>query len=46
VRVHDVATTVDRSAQVIPGRHAVGETPPVLPDDVVETLQSLGDLMA
>ena len=45
-RAADMVEIVDRSAQVILGCHAVGKTPPTLPDDVVVMLQSLGDLMA
>ena len=45
-RAADMVEIVDRSAQVILGCHAVGKTPPRLPDDVVVMLQSLGDLMA
>jgi autoinducer 2 (AI-2) kinase len=45
-RAADMVEIVDRSAEVILGCYAVGKTPPTLPDDVVEMLQSMGDLMA
>ena len=45
-RAADMAEIIDRSAEIILGCHAVGREPPVLPDDVVATLRSMGDLVA
>jgi len=45
-RAADMVEIVERSAEVILGCHAVGKTPPVLPETVVRTLQQMGDLMA
>jgi len=45
-RAADMVEIVERSAQVLLGCHAVGRTPPVLPDEVVRLLRSVGDLMA
>ncbi len=45
-RAADMVEIVERSAQLILGCHAVGRTPPTLPDDVVRTLRKMGDLVA
>ncbi len=45
-RAADMVEIIDRTAQVILGCHAVGQEPPVLPPELVEKLQALGDLMA
>jgi len=45
-RAADMTEIVERTCQVILGCRAVGADPPVLPDDVVEQLAALGDLMA
>ena len=45
-RAADMIEIIDRSAEIILGCHAVGRPPPVLPDDVVETLRAMGDLVA
>ena len=45
-RAADMVEIIERSAQVILGCHAVGRTPPVLPDALVAELRSLGDLVA
>ncbi|WP_188112841.1 NAD(P)-dependent oxidoreductase [Mycobacterium simiae] len=45
-RAADMVEIIDRSAQIILGCYAVGKEPAILPDDVVEMLQQMGDLMA
>jgi ribulose-5-phosphate 4-epimerase/fuculose-1-phosphate aldolase len=45
-RTADMAEIIERTCQVILGCHAVGVEPPVLPEETVETLAKLGDLMA
>ncbi|HWP64942.1 MAG TPA: class II aldolase/adducin family protein, partial [Candidatus Limnocylindria bacterium] len=45
-RAADMVEVIDRSAQVILGCHQVGKTPSVLPPDVIEMLQKMGDMMA
>lgn len=45
-RAADMAEIIDRTAEIILGCHAVGRTPPALPDDVVRRLRQVGDLMA
>jgi autoinducer 2 (AI-2) kinase len=45
-RAADMVEIVDRSAQVMLGCWAVGKEPPSLPEDVVRTLRSMGDLIA
>ena len=45
-RAADMAEIIERTSEVILGCYAVGQEPPVLPDDVVETLSQYGDLMA
>jgi ribulose-5-phosphate 4-epimerase/fuculose-1-phosphate aldolase len=45
-RAADMAEIVERSSEVILGCHAVGRTPPTLPDDVVAELRQMGDLVA
>jgi autoinducer 2 (AI-2) kinase len=45
-RAADMAEIIERSSQVILGCHAVGVTPPCLPEKVVAELRSLGDLVA
>ncbi len=42
----DMVEIIERSAEVILGCYAVGKEPPVLPDDVVETLRQMGDMIA
>jgi hypothetical protein len=41
-----MAEIIERTAQIIIGCRSVGVDPPSLPDDVVERLSRLGDLMA
>ncbi|HBZ70149.1 MAG TPA: hypothetical protein DEP35_10610 [Deltaproteobacteria bacterium] len=45
-RAADMVEIVERSAEVILGCHALGCTPPTLPEDVVRTLRQMGDLVA
>ncbi len=45
-RAADMVEIIDRSAELILGCHAVGREPPSLPEDVVETLRKMGDLVA
>jgi autoinducer 2 (AI-2) kinase len=45
-RAADMAEVIERSAEIILGCHAVGKTPSVLPDAVVERLRKMGDMMA
>jgi autoinducer 2 (AI-2) kinase len=45
-RTADMAEIIERTCEVILGCHAVGREPPVLPEETVETLAKLGDLMA
>jgi autoinducer 2 (AI-2) kinase len=45
-RAADMVEIIDRSAQVILGCHAVGRPSATLPDEVVRTLQQMGDLLA
>jgi autoinducer 2 (AI-2) kinase len=45
-RAADMVEIVERSAEVMLGCHAVGRTPPTLPEDVVRTLRQMGDLVA
>ncbi len=45
-RAADMAEIIERTSEVILGCYAVGNEPPVLPDDVVEMLGKYGDLMA
>lgn len=45
-RAADMAEIIERTCEVILGCHAVGQEPPVLPPDIVETLSKMGDLMA
>jgi sugar (pentulose or hexulose) kinase/phosphoglycerate dehydrogenase-like enzyme/ribulose-5-phosphate 4-epimerase/fuculose-1-phosphate aldolase len=45
-RAADMAEIIERTCEVILGCHAVGVEPPVLPEETVETLAKLGDLMA
>ena len=45
-RAADMVEIVERSAQVLLGCHALGRTPPVLPEEAVRLLRSVGDLMA
>ncbi len=42
----DMVEIIERSAEIMLGCRAVGEEPPVLPDDVVETLRQMGDMIA
>jgi autoinducer 2 (AI-2) kinase len=45
-RAADMCEVIDRSAQVILGCHQAGKTPSVLPPQVIEMLQKMGDMMA
>jgi autoinducer 2 (AI-2) kinase len=45
-RAADMVEIIERSAQVILGCYAVGREPPTLPEDVVEKLRVMGDLIA
>jgi autoinducer 2 (AI-2) kinase len=45
-RAADMVEIIDRSAQVILGCYAVGRPPSTLPDEVVQSLQQMGDLLA
>ena len=45
-RAADMAEIIERSCEIILGCRAQGVDPPVLPDDVVETLRKMGDLVA
>lgn len=42
----DMAEIIDRSAEVIVGCYAVGKEPPKLPDETVEMLSKMADLIA
>ncbi|HXQ22714.1 MAG TPA: NAD(P)-dependent oxidoreductase [Candidatus Acidoferrales bacterium] len=45
-RAADMVEIIDRSAEVILGCYAVGKPPTTLPEDVVCSLQKMGDLLA
>ncbi|MEW6567046.1 MAG: class II aldolase/adducin family protein [Chloroflexota bacterium] len=45
-RAADLAEIVERTAQVIHGCYAVGREPPTLPDEMVQHLRRLGEMMA
>jgi autoinducer 2 (AI-2) kinase len=45
-RAADMAEIVERSAEVILGCYAVNKPPTTLPDDVVQLLRQMGDLLA
>ena len=45
-RAADMVEIVERSAEVILGCHALGRTPPTLPEDAVRALRQMGDLVA
>jgi autoinducer 2 (AI-2) kinase len=45
-RAADMVEIIERSAQVILGCYAVGRPPSTLPEEVVRTLQQMGDLVA
>ena len=45
-RAADMSEIIERTAEVILGCYAVGREPPVLPDEAVETLRKMGDLVA
>ncbi len=45
-RAADMVEIIDRSAEIILGCYALGIEPTTLPEDVVATLQKMGDLMA
>jgi sugar (pentulose or hexulose) kinase/phosphoglycerate dehydrogenase-like enzyme/ribulose-5-phosphate 4-epimerase/fuculose-1-phosphate aldolase/putative sterol carrier protein len=45
-RAADMVEIIDRSAEVILGCYAIGKPPSTLPQDVVEMLQKMGDLLA
>jgi len=45
-RAADAAEIIEQTAELILGCHAVGREPPKLPDETVEMLAKLGDLMA
>jgi autoinducer 2 (AI-2) kinase len=42
----DMVEIIERTSELILGCHAVGKEPPTLPDDVIETLRKMGDLVA
>jgi autoinducer 2 (AI-2) kinase len=45
-RAADMVEIIERTSEVILGCYAVGKEPPVLPDDAVQTLRQMGDLIA
>jgi autoinducer 2 (AI-2) kinase len=45
-RAADLAEIIERASEVILGCYAVGKKPPVLPEETVAMLSSLGDVMA
>jgi autoinducer 2 (AI-2) kinase len=45
-RAADMVEIIERSAEIILGCHALGRKPPLLPEDVVRSLRSMGDLVA
>ena len=45
-RAADMVEIIDRSSEVILGCYAVGKEPPTLPQDTVEMLRKMGDLIA
>jgi autoinducer 2 (AI-2) kinase len=45
-RAADMAEIIERTAEVILSCYAVGREPPVLPEETVEILSKMGDLMA
>jgi autoinducer 2 (AI-2) kinase len=45
-RAADMCEVIDRSSQVILGCHQAGKMPSVLPPQVIEMLQKMGDMMA
>lgn len=45
-RAADMVEIVERSSQLILGCHAVGREPPRLPDEALQTLRRIGDLVA
>ena len=45
-RAADMVEIIDRAAEIILGCHAVGQEPPTLPDDLVDRLRKMGDLIA
>jgi autoinducer 2 (AI-2) kinase len=45
-RAADMVEIIDRSAEIILGCHAVGRTPPALPQEIVQRLRRMGDVMA
>jgi sugar (pentulose or hexulose) kinase/phosphoglycerate dehydrogenase-like enzyme/ribulose-5-phosphate 4-epimerase/fuculose-1-phosphate aldolase len=45
-RAADMAEIIERTAEVILGCYAVGREPPVLPEETVQMLSKMGDLMA
>jgi autoinducer 2 (AI-2) kinase len=45
-RAADLAEIIERSSELILGCYALGKEPPVLPEEIVETLSKLGDVMA
>ncbi|MBW2419650.1 MAG: class II aldolase/adducin family protein [Deltaproteobacteria bacterium] len=45
-RAADMVEIIERSAQVIVGCYAVGKPPSVLPDEIIDTLRKMGDLIA
>jgi autoinducer 2 (AI-2) kinase len=42
----DMVEIIERTAEILLGCHAVGAAPPVLPDDVVQTLRRMGEMIA
>jgi autoinducer 2 (AI-2) kinase len=45
-RAADMVEIIDRSCEVILGCYAVGKEPPTLPEETVEMLRKMGDLIA
>jgi autoinducer 2 (AI-2) kinase len=45
-RAADMAEVLERTSQLILGCHSVGQTPPVLPSDILATLREAGKMMA
>jgi autoinducer 2 (AI-2) kinase len=45
-RAADMVEIIERSAEIIIGCHLLGRPPSVLPDEIVGTLRTMGDLVA
>jgi ribulose-5-phosphate 4-epimerase/fuculose-1-phosphate aldolase len=45
-RAADLTQIIERSSEVILGCYSVGREPPVLPEETVELLSRLGDVIA